>query len=291
MAQANNVDVEKFLEQFLKDNRIHEGNGWRNLILADEVRYTLRDVILELNLQGNNAKWPYAPHANQILRAFALCKPEDIKVIIIGSSPITGGLANGLAFSSKRAENELADYQAIPKVHKALKDAKILDKDVKYYHCGHNEWARRGVLLLNAALTIPSDDDSAPNMRFHCDKWKPFLAELLKKWMSNLKRPESEQGIFVMLWGRALGKYPNYAKEVWDAATEGLDVKFIVLSTDHPTFPKISNKPNAVQNKFSEEAPSHFQQINAKHEGIFTTSRVEAGDMDHLMEGLYKLKL
>ena len=221
MAQANNaIDVN--VEQFLEQNEIAEGNGWRNLILADEVRNSLSDVILKLNLQGNNAKWPYAPLANQILRAFALCKPEDIKVIIIGSSPITGGLANGLAFSSDRAENKFRGKQAISRVHKALKDAKILDKDVKDYHCGHNEWASRGVLLLNAALAIPEkvEDTRAKDQKKYCEIWRPFLAKLLKKWMSNLKQPESEQGIFVMLWGPCFSRVPKLCKETMECSSK-----------------------------------------------------------------------
>ena len=249
--RAPNFDL---VEKFLVDNQVC--NGWRELILGDnEVKHCLWQIISELELQSKSTYWRYAPRANQILRAFALCKPDCIKVVIIGTAPITGeGVANGLAFSSNATEDEFTEKQAIFKVHKVLKEVGILDKQYDY-RCGHEEWARNGVLLLNAALTISLNDDSSDNIRKHCRKWKPFLAGLLNTWIKNI-RPE--QTVFVMLWGyedRECVKSENYAKEVWNGI-DNVPYNFKVREAHHPTFPSAKSRNNFIQ-----RATSHFKEV------------------------------
>ena len=249
--RAPNFDL---VEKFLVDNQVC--NGWRELILGDnEVKHCLWQIISELELQSKSTYWRYAPRANQILRAFALCKPDCIKLVIIGTAPITGeGVANGLAFSSNATEDEFTEKQAIFKVHKVLKEVGILDKQYDY-RCGHEEWARNGVLLLNAALTISLNDDSSDNIRKHCRKWKPFLAGLLNTWINNI-RPE--QTIFVMLWGyedRADVESENYAKELWNGINN-VSYNFKVREAHHPTFPR-----DKYLNNFIQKVASHFREI------------------------------
>jgi len=251
------------VETFLAHNEVW--NGWRDLIVGnDELTSCLEDIISDLNLQRENGNWPYAPHAHQILRAFALCEPENVKVIIVGTSPITGeGVANGLAFSSNRMEYEFTKKQAIFKVHKVLKEAGILDKQY-YYDCGHEEWARNGVLLLNAALTIPLDDDSALNIQIHCKIWKKFLAKLLGKWIANTR---FRQTIYVMLWGhegklRNGRRVKNYAKELWDGIPNVVRSNFQVRHAHHPTFPKKDNM-------YEDDAKEHFIEVASVYSDIF----------------------
>ena len=95
------------VEKFLKDNNVCE--GWRKLILDhEEVRNSLntRHDLYDQKLPDILTDPTTAPHTSQILRAFALCKPENIKVIVIGKGPsVPYFMENGLSLSTNRTEN------------------------------------------------------------------------------------------------------------------------------------------------------------------------------------------
>ena len=209
----------------------------------------------------------YAPPSNQILRAFSFVEPADVKVVIIGTSPITGeGIATGLSFSSERNESLFTDNQAIAKVHQALKKARILQKNV-YYHCGHEEWAEKGVLLLNAALTIrpPKKSDSIRNIFKHYKIWKAFLQKLLQLWID---KTDLNNKLFVMRCGHQ-HKYPNFAKDVFSLAEKSCSEKEnikVFENIHHPTFPRRGNN-------FVEEAQILFKEIAESYPDIFETNQ------------------
>ena len=182
------------VQKFLEKNKVKW--GWRNLILYnDELITLLATIIRKLGLEDLCVDEMYAPPAHQILRAFSFVEPEDVKVVIIGTAPIKDrGVANGLSFSSERNESWFKDYQAIAKVHQALKKARILEENVDY-HCGHKEWAEKGVLLLNASLTIPLGDDCKENIKQHYEIWKAFLQRLMQVW---IRKTKLKYTLFVM---------------------------------------------------------------------------------------------
>ena len=267
MAVEATEEEKVFVGEFLKDNKVK--TGWENLILKnDSVLRELSIIIQEQKLRNKDeANERCAPEANNILRAFAHCEPEDIKVVIIGTSPITKGMANGLSFSSDRHENKFDGKQgaAIRKVHDALREAKILDKGVNYY-CGHEEWATEGVLLLNAALTINWHSDKKDIIHYHCLKWKSFLRCLLKKWIKETKLTPT---ISVMLWGYSYDKnYPNYAEKVWeDIVPQDCNV-FKVYSAHHPTWPYKGNN-------FSDTVSAHFRELPDESRQIFMGTKFQ----------------
>jgi len=249
------------VKQFLEDNRVK--SGWKRMILDNgELQSSLKSIINRLDLTGATAKKIWAPSANDILRAFAYSEPEDIKVVIIGTSPIIDYMANGLSFSSNAMEYDFDEYRAIFKVHKALKDAGILIKGVNYY-CGHEEWAKRGILLLNAALTISQVTDSAGVIEWHCEIWKNFLQMLLYKWIEECNHHHL---IYVMLWGYEgylqNGRHvKNYAKVLWDGIPN-VPSNFQVRHAHHPTFPKEDNM-------YEDEAKEHFIEVASVYSDIF----------------------
>lgn len=127
---------------FLKRNEVKE--GWQNLIKHSvDLTTKLGEIIKQHEKMQNKEKKTIRPEENKILRAFKYAEPFEIKVVIIGTSPAaTESIANGLAFSSDRNERSLRAEQAIPKVHQALRRAKILE-DGADYHCGHKKWAKK----------------------------------------------------------------------------------------------------------------------------------------------------
>lgn len=92
------------------------------------------------------------PHPKNIFRAFDMCPFDDVKVVILGQDPYHGkGQANGLCF----AVNEGVTIP--PSLKNIFKE---INSDL-----GHSQarevsggdltyWAKQGVLLLNATLTV-----------------------------------------------------------------------------------------------------------------------------------------
>ena len=277
---SERIDVEKFLEE----NKVK--SGWQNLILQSKnLTQKLGKIIKELPSPYSST----VPEYGKILNAFSHAEPGDIKVVIIGTSPAPGkSIANGLAFSSDQYEKDFFQLAAIPKVHNALREANILQKDEKNYYCGHQEWAENGVLLLNAALTITEEIGNSDDIMYHCNMWREFLQNLLLKWI--IETPIRHRGkLFVMRWGYALpssikyGKV-NYAENVWSKAYEHVQKKskskvctFEVIH--HPTFPKECNN-------FSSKAPKDFEEINKHYNDIFNIRDVSDRDIEAVTSGM-----
>lgn len=95
------------------------------------------------------------PKQEDVLKAFKLVHPDDVKVVIIGQDPYhEPNQANGLAFS-------VSDGVRIPpslrNIFKELSD----DIGCPVPQTGNLEpWAEKGVLLLNSVLTV---EDHKPN--------------------------------------------------------------------------------------------------------------------------------
>ena len=274
---SERIDVKKFLEE----NKVK--SGWQNLILrSDNLKQNLEQIIKEIP-----SAYSYTPEYGKILNAFSHAEPGDIKVVIIGTSPAPGkSIANGLAFSSDRYEKDFFQLAAIPKVHNALREANILQRDEKNYYCGHQEWAENGVLLLNAALTITEEIGNSDDIMNHCNTWREFLQNLLHKWISETRITHK---LFVMRWGYALpysSKYGkvNYAENVWSKAYEHVQKKSNVGTFEvihHPTFPRAKE-----DNNFSSKAPKDFEEINKHYNDIFNILHGSDRDIEALTSGM-----
>ena len=281
-----NMDSERIgVKKFLKENKVK--SGWQNLILQSKnLTQKLGKIIKELP-----SPYSYTPEYDKILNAFSHAEPGNIKVVIIGTSPAPGeSIANGLAFSSDQYEKDIFHLAAIRKVHDALRDANILQRDEKNYFRGHQQWAENGVLLLNAALTITKENGNSDDIMNHCNRWREFLQNLLRKWITKT-RISHDNKLFVMRWGytRPLniqyGKV-NYAENVWSKAHERVQDKSNVRTFEvihHPTFPK---SPGEVNN-FSSKAPKDFEEINKHYNGIFNIP----DDIEALTSGMSEVAL
>src|SRR3989338_4470968 len=100
-----------------------------------------------------------SPEPKNILRAFELCSPEELKVIIIGQDPYPTG-ADGLAFSSQSVTPSLQNmFLAIGKRNPDL-----------------TSLAHQGVLLLNVALTTMYGQSAS-----HLELWEPYFKQVIKE--------------------------------------------------------------------------------------------------------------
>lgn len=150
------------------------------------------------------------PPGNQIFSAFNLTPFDEVKVVIIGQDPYHGyGQANGLCFSVSDG------IRKPPSLNNIFKE---IESDLGHPipQTGNLEpWAKQGVLLLNATLTVREATAGS-----HQGKGWEIFTDTVIKTIS-----EKQSGIVFLLWG-------NYAK-----AKESLidTSKHHVLYAPHPS--------------------------------------------------------
>jgi len=154
------------------------------------------------------------PAPKNIFRAFNLCPFDKVKVVILGQDPYHGdGQANGLAFAVDEGT------RVPPSLQNMFKE---IDSDLACVSLTYTErsgdlsrWAKQGVLLLNATLTVRAHQAGS-----HQEKgWEQFTDAVIRAL--SLERA----GLVFMLWG-------NYAK------LKGAHVdrnKHLVLEAPHPS--------------------------------------------------------
>lgn len=150
------------------------------------------------------------PPGSQIFSAFDYCPVEAVKVVVIGQDPYHGpGQANGLCFSVAEG---VPMPPSLVNIFKELKND--LGKEIPP-HGSLERWARQGVLLLNATLTVR---DSQPGS--HQNRgWEQFTDAVIRKLAA------VKQGLVFILWGA-------YAQK--KAAIIDLSSHFVIKSA-HPS--------------------------------------------------------
>ena len=126
------------------------------------------------------------PPGSQIFRAFDLTPVQNVKVVILGQDPYHGpGQAHGLSFSVP------SGVPAPPSLKNIFKE---IETDLGVRMSGHpnlENWARQGVLLLNAVLTVRAAE-AASHSRIG---WQEFTDAVIKYISDNC------EGVVFMLWG------------------------------------------------------------------------------------------
>ena len=151
------------------------------------------------------------PAPKNIFRAFELCPFDMVKVVILGQDPYHGvGQANGLCF----AVNEgVALPPSLQNIFKEIESD--LGKPLVHTDGDLSRWARQGVLLLNATLTVRAHTAGS-----HQEKgWEKFTDAVIRALSG------SREHLVFMLWG-------NYAK------AKGAHIdrsKHLVLESAHPS--------------------------------------------------------
>jgi len=125
------------------------------------------------------------PPKDQIFRALELTEFEEVKVVIIGQDPYHNDFqANGLCFS-------VSDKVVAPPSLKNI--YKELEADVGVVKTTNelDSWARQGVLLLNATLTVQAH---TPNSHKKMG-WEKFTDAIIKAVS------DKEDSVVFVLWG------------------------------------------------------------------------------------------
>lgn len=170
------------------------------------------------------------PQETQVFNAFLYTPYEQVKVVIMGQDPYHGaGQAHGLSFSvpcgvrcPPSLKNIFAELEA---------DLQI---PVSQDGC-LSKWAKQGVLLLNATLTVRAGEP-----RSHYGKgWERFTDAVVKKLT------EREDPIIFVLWGKS-------AQEKCEKILQSGDKRHVILTAAHPS-------PYSVDGFFG---CRHFSKVN-----------------------------
>lgn len=150
------------------------------------------------------------PAPENIFRAFTLTPFVDVRVVILGQDPYHGaGQAEGLSFSVPKG---IATPPSLQNIYKELRDD-IGTTIPKHGHLEH--WAKQGVLLLNAVLTVEAGKASS-----HAGRgWEQFTDAVIKKLS------EHKEHLVFILWG-------NYAKSKIPLIEAS---KHTILTSPHPS--------------------------------------------------------
>ena len=153
---------------------------------------------------------------------------ENVKVVVIGQDPYHGeGEAHGMAFSVNPG------IKIPPSLRNIYKE---LNRDLgcEIPNNGYLlKWAKQGVLMLNAVLTVEKDTPASHQKQ----GWEVFTDTIIKE--INKK----QEPVVFLLWG-------NFAKKKQELIT---NTNHLVLTSSHPS-------PLGVRHGFKE--CSHFSKTN-----------------------------
>jgi uracil-DNA glycosylase len=160
-------------------------DSWKNILQLQFDKPYFKELTNFVKLEYKNYKC--YPKEKDIFAAFDFCAFDDLKVVIIGQDPYHGeNQANGLCFSVK---DEMKHPPSLVNIFKEIST----DLHQEIPQSGNLEkWAKQGVLLLNATLTVRAHEAGSHQKK----GWETFTDAVIKQ-VSNEK-----ENIVFLLWGK-----------------------------------------------------------------------------------------
>lgn len=178
------------------------------------------------------------PPGKQIFNAFEFCHFDAVKVVIIGQDPYHGvGQAHGLCFSVNEG---ISHPPSLINIFKEIEN----DLGVPYPKNGNlDRWAKQGVLLLNATLTVRAHQAGSHQKK----GWEQFTNALIEQVSTHKK------DIVFLLWG-------GFAKTKSTLINED---KHSILTSGHPS-PLSANRGYWFGNKHFSKTNFLLEQVGLK---------------------------
>jgi uracil-DNA glycosylase len=161
-------------------------------------------------VKKENSSATIYPEGKNIFRAFELCPFENVKVVILGQDPYHGpNQANGLSFSVNEG---IPLPPSLQNIYKEISS----DLNVEMPKTGNlDNWAKQGILLLNATLTVRANTPGSHQKR----GWEQFTDAVVKTIS------DQKNHIVFLLWGK-------YAQEKGKIIDRN---KHLILTSAHPS--------------------------------------------------------
>ncbi|MCI9280192.1 MAG: uracil-DNA glycosylase [Bacilli bacterium] len=173
------------------------------------------------------------PPQDYVFNALKLTPYKEVKVVIVGQDPYHGeGEAHGLSFSVQKGKKL---PPSLKNIYKELES----DLGILPYEEGDlTKWAKQGVLMLNAVLTVVKDTP-ASHRNLGWERLTDYIIRVLN---------EKEEPVVFILWG-------NFAKEKKVLIT---NPQHLVLTSAHPSpfsanYGFFGSKPFSKTNEFLEK--------------------------------------
>ncbi len=202
--------------------------SWRNQLKNEFEKDYFKNLVAFVKEEYRNHTC--FPKGNEIFNALDTTPFEDVKVVIMGQDPYPNpGHAHGLCFSVQ--EHVKPFPPSLINIFKEIEQ----DLGIPFPANGTlTRWAKQGVLLLNAVLTVRKGQP-----RSHQGKgWEQFTNEIIKKIS------DEKENVVFLLWGGDAKK----KKKLIDTT------KHFVLESGHPS-PLSANRGYWFGNK-------HFSKTN-----------------------------
>ena len=184
------------------------GNSW-DTILKDEFDKEYFKELMKFIKEEYKTKTIY-PKQNEVFNAFRYTSFENLKVVILGQDPYHGpNQEEGLSFS---VSNEVLKPPSLKNIFKELES----DLEIQFPEANSLiPWAKEGVLLLNAVLTVQEHTPTS-----HKDKgWETFTDNVIK-----VLNKKTTPVVFI-LWG-------SYARNKKELITNPLHY---IIESPHPS--------------------------------------------------------
>ncbi|MFI5344489.1 MAG: uracil-DNA glycosylase [Chlamydiales bacterium] len=210
--------------------------GWQKILNEELQQPYLLDLAAFIEKEYAGAPDQVYPPKNLIFNAFYQTPFDQLKVVIVGQDPYHGpGQAHGLSFSVPKGMKPPPSLQNI---------FKELASDIEVIPPKHGcliPWAKQGVLLLNATLTVRKSEP----LSHHGKGWERFTDAVIRKLQ------EREDPLIFVLWGKSAQDKCRFLREVNHSRTSS---PHLILTAAHPS-------PYSANQGFF--GCRHFSQINA----------------------------
>lgn len=183
--------------------------SWSKILSSEFEKEYMQKLFNFLEEEKSKGKVIY-PAENEIFSTFQLTPFEQVKVVIIGQDPYHGhDQAHGISFSVKRG------IKPPPSLINIFKE---IETDLGHPPPNHGHlvyWAKQGVLLLNAVLTVEKDKAAS----HHGKGWEIFTDKVIE--VLNIQK----EHLVFLLWGS-------------HAQKKGLSIdrkRHLILEAPHPS--------------------------------------------------------
>ena len=207
--------------------QVNIAESWKHILQPEFEQEYFKSLVQFVKEEYGNFRC--YPKGSDIFAAFDYCAFDDVKVVIIGQDPYHGvGQANGLCFS---VHDGISHPPSLINIFKEIE----ADLGITYPESGDlSRWAKQGVLLLNATLTVRAHEAGSHQKK----GWEQFTDAIIASIS------QQKEDVVFLLWG-------GYAKK------KGAKIdkkKHHVLTSGHPS-PLSANRGYWFGNK-------HFSQTN-----------------------------
>lgn len=198
------------IQQRQKNMEIKIAPGWKK-ILENEFKKAYFTELIDVLKNEKRSKQAFYPSGSMIFNAFNFTDFDTVKVVIIGQDPYHGaGQAHGLSFSVQKG---VKPPPSLVNIFKEIESGLGIRMPRTFGDL--SAWAKQGVLLLNASLTVRAGE---PNSHAGIG-WHQFTDAVIQQLNNNKEK------LVFLLWG-------NFAKEKGSQINEK---KHLVLRAAHPS--------------------------------------------------------